>query len=163
MRSRALRSYISHGPILGQNNASRSRQAGGAATEFLGGGQTGPRAALLPKPATASAPKWVRPGLRLTFYGASASVAGSGKQWTIDPEGNFVSADGQHWSASDKYSASGHGITHYDVIAVITLQNAIEQNDLGYDESTGLLVYINRVQRVSRATNQTQLYLRSAR
>lgn len=104
-------------PAMAQTGGAKTRQVGGAPS-LLGGGQIGPLAALLPKLATAPAPKWVQPGLRLTFYGASASVAGYGKQWTIDPEGNFVSADGQHWSATDKLGASGQGLTHFDIVAV---------------------------------------------
>ncbi|HLJ54484.1 MAG TPA: hypothetical protein VKT77_05545 [Chthonomonadaceae bacterium] len=77
----------------------------------------GPLALLLPKVASAPAPAWVKPGLRLSYYGASATVAGAGKQWTLDPEGNFVSPDGRHWSGADKIGGAGQGITHYDVIA----------------------------------------------
>src|SRR5947209_8642234 len=62
---------------------------------------SGPLGLLLPKLASAPAPSWVKPGVRLTYYGASASVAGSGKSWQIDPEGGFQTPDGRRWSASD--------------------------------------------------------------
>ena len=77
---------------------------------------TGPLGLLLPKLSSAPAPAWVRPGVRLTYYGASATVAGAGKEWKIDPEGGFQTPDGQHWSGADKVGGAGQGITHYDIV-----------------------------------------------
>src|SRR4051812_16591953 len=77
-------------------------QTGGrAAPPVFTGADAGPLTLLLPKLAAAPAPSWVKPGLRLTYYGASASVAGSGKEWQIDPDGDFQTPDGRRWSGAD--------------------------------------------------------------
>jgi hypothetical protein len=77
---------------------------------------TGPLGLLLPKLSRAPAPAWVRPGVRLTYYGASATVAGAGKEWKIDPEGGFQTPDGQRWSGADKVGGAGQGFTLYDIV-----------------------------------------------
>lgn len=62
-------------------------------------------------------PDWVRAGTRLTYYGCSATVAGSGKDWRPDENGDFKSADGQRWSGDSKAGGSGQGYTHFDIVA----------------------------------------------
>lgn len=69
-------------------------------------------------------PEWVRPGTRVTFYQAAASVAQSRFAFVEDPAGEWVVAStGKHYRRTDESgegvpTASGDGLTQVDVMAV---------------------------------------------
>ncbi len=73
---------------------------------------------LLPQLQQGGAPSWVKPGMRLTYYAASATVAGEGKDWKFDPHGDWKSDDGRRWSPEDKASGAGQGYTQLDIVGM---------------------------------------------
>jgi len=74
---------------------------------------------MFPELKTAPAPAWVRPGLRITMYNASASVPGSYNSMPfLDPDGELKGKDGQRYTLGRAASASGHGFTQLDILHV---------------------------------------------
>ena len=75
---------------------------------------------LMPELRTAKAPQWLKPGLRLTWYIASASIPGAYiGGLTQDPDGVWRNhATGTSFRSDDAASASGQGYMELDVIAV---------------------------------------------
>jgi len=72
---------------------------------------------LMPDARTAPAPAWLKPGMRITYYSATASIKGSRHYYTQDPNGNWVNPQtGQRYSQGDVASASGHGFTQLTVV-----------------------------------------------
>lgn len=70
----------------------------------------------LPQAANAPAPGWIRPGTRLVYFGASATVAGVGKQLVLDDNGNWVEqATGRRFAERDVPSSGGMG---YSIVEV---------------------------------------------
>ena len=69
-------------------------------------------------------PAWVQPGMRLTWYGAAASVAQSSYTYVEDPAGTWEDpATGKRYSRTDQTgddmpTAAGEAYTETDVIAV---------------------------------------------
>jgi hypothetical protein len=69
-------------------------------------------------------PSWVRPGLRLSFYGGSASIAESSFQWVEDPAGDWQDpSTGKRYRRTDETgepngAGGGDGITQVDILAV---------------------------------------------
>jgi hypothetical protein len=69
-------------------------------------------------------PAWVQPGMRLTWYGAAASVAQSSYTYVEDPAGTWEDpATGKRYSRTDETgddmpTAAGEAYTETDVIAV---------------------------------------------
>jgi hypothetical protein len=91
--------------------------------------------------ARAPAPSWVKPGLRLTYYMAVASLKGNGRDWKPDKNGNLVDAQGNHWSGEEKVGTGGHGYIQHDVVALDSRQAAVQQTNfmLNLDEPLTLL------------------------
>jgi hypothetical protein len=78
-----------------------------------------PLLVLIPDAGTAPAPAWLRQGIRMTYYSASASVRGARHYYTQDPNGNWIDPDtGQRYSQGDVASASGHGFTQLTLVYV---------------------------------------------
>ena len=72
--------------------------------------------ALVPAAAKSPAPAWVKPGTRLVYYGASASIPGERSQLVLDDKGNWVNkATGQRWGEQDVPSSSGSGYAVFQV------------------------------------------------
>jgi hypothetical protein len=69
-------------------------------------------------------PAWVQPGMRLTWYGAAASVAQSSYTYVEDPTGTWEDpATGKRYSRTDESgegmpTAAGEAYTETDVVAV---------------------------------------------
>ena len=74
--------------------------------------------ALLPALRTAPPPQWVRPGMRLTYYSAAASIPGRRHSYYRDEDGNWVDEQGRRHRREDEPSASGHGYTQVNVVAL---------------------------------------------
>ncbi len=81
---------------------------------------TSPALRLFPELKGAPAPAWVKPGTRLSFYNAAATIPSSYQMPPVlDPNGNMVDpTTGKSVRMDANASASGHGITQLDVIAV---------------------------------------------
>jgi hypothetical protein len=80
-------------------------------------------ATIFPELAKMAAPDWVKPGLRLTYYAASATIAGKGPIFQLDPQGEIFATDGSGRRFSVKPGSreegiGGHGYGEYTIIAV---------------------------------------------
>jgi hypothetical protein len=110
-----------------------------AATGFAPGAQL---PGSVPDASGLGPPAWVRPGTRLTWYGAAASVAQSSYTYVEDPEGTWVDPEtGKHYRRTDESpnpqdmpTAAGEGYTQTDVLAVegndVVLANTLYSIDL---------------------------------
>jgi len=91
-------------------------------------------------------PSWVRPGTRLTFYSAAASVAQSRFAWVEDPNGPWEDpATGQHYRRTDETgesmgTASGDGVGQVDVQAVDGADVALSLTLYGIDHEHRVFV-----------------------
>jgi hypothetical protein len=155
----------------------RGLQYAGALTTFIAGAPPIPIPVATTMTPTARGPGWVR-FRKLTTLGGGRGIPPSTTQadavsgastlgiW-ISPEGLARLKPGQQLDrdaptgVTATVKGSNRGPNGKEMV-VISLANPIEQTDLGYDRATGMLVYINLVQRVAPATNQTQLFLRSS-
>ncbi len=99
---------------------------------------------LLPSLATAPAPPWLKPGVRLTYKVASASVAGMGHNWTQDPEGNYVGPDGQRYSPVSKMGSGGAGVAEMTIAAMDRRTVAVSSRILGLVNGTGPLTVLSQ-------------------
>ena len=69
-------------------------------------------------PATQSVPPdWVCTGLRLTYRVETATVAGLGKDWQPDPDGQWQAPDGSRWTPGEKRPNAAAGFLQFDVTA----------------------------------------------
>ena len=81
-------------------------------------------AELLPQLKTMGAPAWLKPGARLSFYSASATVGGSFQYFVPDEKGGWVTKDGQYWDQKDHVGTSGEGLIQLDA-AVVGAERAL--------------------------------------
>lgn len=74
---------------------------------------------LVPQAKDMSAPDWVKPGTRITFYGMAGSTPQGGYSLDKDANGQWVDpATGERYSKNDAVGAGGEGFGQFDVIAV---------------------------------------------
>ena len=91
-------------------------------------------------------PSWVKPGVRLTFREAAASVAQSSFAWVEDPNGDWQDpATGTRYRRTDESgegtgAGGGAGFAQIDVVAVSGNDVALSLNLYGVDPSTGSFV-----------------------
>lgn len=82
------------------------------------------RSTDLPGVQELGAPDWVRPGTRITFYAAAATIVSRGEpKCTEDPNGDWEGQDGTKYKCTGMPgdpdgSASGDGLSQVDVLAV---------------------------------------------
>jgi hypothetical protein len=67
-------------------------------------------AAAFPELATMPPPAWVKPGLKLTYYTASATIAGKGPIFQLDPQGEIFANDGSGRRYSVKPGSREEGL-----------------------------------------------------
>ena len=79
-----------------------------------------PSLLIFPELRTAPAPDWVKPGLRLTYYSAAATIPQSYVGGLVqDPNGKWVDpSTGKSYRMEGAASASGHGYSQLDVVAM---------------------------------------------
>jgi hypothetical protein len=99
---------------------------------------------VVPGQQVSGPPSWVAAGTRLTWYGASASVANSRFSWVEDPNGTWTDArTGKRYSRTDEAgpngeppqgqpTASGDGIYQIDVVAVEGANVVLESSLYGF-------------------------------
>lgn len=93
---------------------------------------------LLPGAAQAGAPDWVRPGTRITWMVAGASVANADFQWQESEDGTWQDpVTGTRYTQVDAPTASGEGIFQVDVVAVDGTTAVLQWLLLGLDRSAG--------------------------
>ena len=91
-------------------------------------------------------PSWVRPGTRLSFYSAAASVAASRFAWVEDPNGPWEDVStGKHYRRTDETgesmgTASGDGVAQVDVAAVDGADVALSLTLYGIDHEHHVFV-----------------------
>lgn len=82
------------------------------------------RSTDLPGVQELGAPDWVKPGMRITFYAAAATIVSKGEpKCTEDPNGEWEDANGTKYTCTGMPgdpdgSASGDGLSQVDVLAV---------------------------------------------
>ena len=64
-----------------------------------------------------SLPASFKPGFRETYYNATAILRGACTALAPDPEGNWVTPDGQRFSQSDVPTAAAEAFSHLDIVA----------------------------------------------
>ena len=93
---------------------------------------------LLPGAAQTGAPDWVRPGTRLFWYAAGASIANADFQWQESENGTWEDpVTGKRYTQVDAPTASGEGIFQLDVVAVDGTTVALQWTLLGLDRAVG--------------------------
>jgi hypothetical protein len=88
-------------------------------------GTQGFMAALIPGLAATKAPAFVRLGLQLTYRAHTATVAGMGREWKPDENGEWKTDDGQRWTPGEKRSGAAEGFTQFDVTALTANEAAV--------------------------------------
>ena len=69
----------------------------------------------LPDLKTSPAPKWVKPGTRLNYYGASATVPTNDHHYWPDADGDWVDDAGNRYRREDAIGGGGEGVTQVTV------------------------------------------------
>jgi hypothetical protein len=94
---------------------------------------------IYPDLRTAPAPQWVKPGLRLTYYSASATIPQSYVGGLVqDPSGKWVDPNtGKSYRMEGAASASGHGFSQLDVIAMTDDAVVLDLRALGIEGVDG--------------------------
>jgi hypothetical protein len=94
----------------------------------------------LPVAATLGPPEWVKPGVRISYYLAAASVAQSRFSWIEDPNGKYVDpATGKRYRRTDETGesmgggGSGDGVLQIDVVAIEGKEVALSHTSYGID------------------------------
>ena len=96
--------------------------------------------------ATIGPPAWVKPGVRVTYYSAAASVAQSRFAWVEDPDGTWEDpATGTHYRRTDETgegvsTASGDGVSQVDVLAVEGTDVVLSMTLYGIDHASRTFV-----------------------
>jgi hypothetical protein len=99
---------------------------------------------LLPALRSAPAPPGVRPGLRITFYSAIASIPGQSHILVPDANGNWVvQSTGQRFSEQGIFGQGGHGYSQVNVAYLDRALAVLDIRSLGLpDPSGGGLSYV---------------------
>jgi hypothetical protein len=93
---------------------------------------------LLPGAAETGAPEWVRPGTRISWYAAGASIANADFQWQESENGTWEDpVTGKRYTQVDAPTAGGEGIFQLDVVAVDGTTVALQWTLLGLDRGAG--------------------------
>lgn len=95
-------------------------------------------------------PSWLKPGMRLTYYAAAASVPGSFASLVPDPDGRYRDpVTGQMLSEQAIPGASGHGYTEVTLAALDDQTAVLDIRSLGLNpannNSRSLLTYSAKV------------------
>lgn len=89
-------------------------------------------------------PSWVKPGVRLTFYAASASIPGSYTELVEDERGNLIdSTTGKQYSERGIPSAAGQGYLEVQICYVDSKTAALDIRAYGKDILTGAVIILS--------------------
>jgi hypothetical protein len=96
---------------------------------------------------TAPAPKWLRPGIRLTYYSALANVPGTDEFWEANENGNWIDRrTGQRYfkrRPSSDTAGSGHGYTQVNVVSMDGRQVVLEVRAYSFPKYQGPLALVS--------------------
>jgi hypothetical protein len=105
---------------------------------------------LFPELKDAAPPDWVKPGVQLGYYYATATVRGSYHTYSRDDKGDWVDAQGNHYSQSDTPTGSAHGFLVSNILAME--QNAvIGMNNFSMFTPTGPLSAVSGIGAITTA------------
>jgi hypothetical protein len=90
----------------------------GLSTTMPGARAASSMAELLPQLKTMGPPAWLKPGARLSFYSASATVGGDFHYFVPDEKGGWVTPDGKYWDQKENLGGSGEGLIQLDAAVV---------------------------------------------
>ncbi|MDQ3928142.1 MAG: hypothetical protein M3328_03230, partial [Chloroflexota bacterium] len=85
------------------------------------------------------APRWVKPGMRITFYAAAATIVSRGEpSCKEDPNGEWEDDQGNKYNCTNmpgdpEGSASGEGVSQVDILAVEGTDVVLSTTLYGYD------------------------------
>jgi len=100
-----------------------------------------PLASVLPLLPAVSAPGWVRPGVRVSYYSAVANVLTSNERFILDEDGDWIGqTTGNRYRREELYGAAGHGVTQFDVLSVDAQAVALQVNSWQFSMYDGPLV-----------------------
>ncbi len=101
-----------------------------------------PLAVLFPDAVRAPAPAWAKPGVRLVYFGASASIPGERTQIVLDPNGKWVNKiTGQGLGEQSVSGASGAGYTTFQIGHVDPAAVAVSASLYVFDPATRQSMY----------------------
>lgn len=86
------------------------------------------------------APYWLKEGIRLTYYVASASIPATAHYYYPDEHGNYVDDQGNRYNQGDNPGPAGHGISQMNIACVDGNQAIIQARSYGYTNGNGPLV-----------------------
>lgn len=140
-----IKDFDGNSPDFGNNrpdNRSDNRQAGRRGYLI---DTNNPSFLIYPGLRDAPSPDWVKPGLRLTFYAASATIPQSYVGGLVqDPNGRWVDPKtGKSYRMEGNASASGHGYTQIDVLALTDDAVVYDVRALGIEGVDGPVRFIS--------------------
>jgi hypothetical protein len=98
------------------------------------------------------APDWVREGIRLSYYSATADVPSANEKFILDEEGDWVGmTSGKKYRREELFGAAGHGVTQVDVLSVDQRVAALKVNSWLYSSYTGPLTPIKQAPAIGLA------------
>ncbi len=106
--------------------------------------QTNPNGPTIPGAAGLGPPAWVKPGTRITFHNAAATVGGSPSVFVEDPNGPWQDpSTGKHYSmqesaSSDTQGSGGDGVSQVDVVAIEGTDVVLSESGYAIDRLNGV-------------------------
>ncbi len=85
-------------------------------------------------------PYWLKEGVRLTFYSASASIPATANYYYPDEHGEWVDEHGNRYSQGDNPGPAGHGISQVNIACVDGGRAVVQVRSYGYSNGNGPLV-----------------------
>ena len=106
--------------------------------------QTNPNGPALPGAAGLGPPDWVKPGTRISFHNAAATVSGSQSVFVEDPTGPWEDpSTGTHYSLQESSGSAiggsgGDGVSQVDVVAIEGTDVVLSQSGYAIDRLNGV-------------------------
>lgn len=88
-------------------------------------------------------PSWVKPGVRLTFYAASANIPGVDSQIVEDENGNLIGSSGKKYREIEVGGTAGQGYVEVHVGYVDRQTAALDIRAYGKDIATGAIIILS--------------------
>jgi hypothetical protein len=132
---KAALQFIESSFVIGGGAPSPAGTAGSGAA-----GGVGPPMPGVPPVAAGATLDWLKPGLRITYYVASATVNSARTETVLDEKGEWVYVDsGLKNTDIEKPGASGQGFLQINVVGSTRETIALELRNYGVDVGTGMI------------------------
>lgn len=100
---------------------------------------------LVPGIQNLQAPDWVKEGVRLSYYSATANIPSAYERFIPDEEGDWVGVNsGKRYRREELFGAAGHGVTQVDVLSVDPQAAVLKVSAWLYSSYTGPLVPVKQ-------------------